>query len=103
MQASGEQSIAYFHWPNGFGSVWINSFFQEESFLYASIIRVSAILMFFLQGCAGFVMMVRQEFQQGIVIRGCAAQVMGFIFGLIGWFLAFYLLAYTLSLSIQMG
>lgn len=77
----------------------VNFIFQERNFLFDLLIRMSTMLMFFLQGCAGFVMMIRREFRQGVIIRGRTAQVMGFIFWMIGWFLALYVLAYSLTVS----
>ena len=73
--------------------------FPEKSFLFDTIIRISAMLMFFLQGCAGFVIMIRKEFRQIIKIRGRAAQVIGFILWMIGWFIVLYIFEYTLHIS----
>ncbi len=74
---------------------------QEINLVHETLIRISTILMFILNGCAGFMMMIRREFPQVVFIRGRAAQIMGFGFWIISWFLALYFLVFTISVTVN--
>jgi len=72
---------------------------QKNSILYDSILRVSGMITFFLLGCAGLVIMIRQEFRQLVIIRGRLAQVAGFILWIINWYLVLAIARYIIVVS----
>lgn len=74
-------------------------FIPEDSFLYDTFVRVAGFEMMFLFGCAGIVIMIRQEFRQVITLRGRAAQTAGFLFWIISWGMTLYILLYIVQVS----
>lgn len=74
-------------------------FISEDSFLYDTLVRVAGFEMMFLFGCAGIVSMIRQEFRQMITLRGRAAQSAGFLFWIVSWGMALYILLYIVKVS----
>lgn len=74
-------------------------FIPEDSFLYDTLVRISGLVMMFLFGCAGIVIMLRQEFRQVITLRGRAAQSAGFLFWIMSWGMALYILLYIVQFT----
>lgn len=74
-------------------------FIAEDSFLFDTLVRIAGFEMMFLFGCAGIVIMIRQEFRQIITLRGRAAQSAGFLFWIMSWGMALYILSYIIQIT----
>jgi hypothetical protein len=79
--------------------VMLRRIIPESNLLFDSLIRISGIIMTFLQGCACLVIIVRREFRQIITIRGRAAQIIGFLLWIVNWGLMIYIFMYEISVN----
>ena len=69
----------------------------EDSFLHDSLIRMSGMILGFLQGCIGIIVIIRQKHLKPKPVSGCFTLLQGFVICLGGWGLAVYALYYQLT------
>ena len=81
--------------------VWVgNHLFIDVSFLSTIYFQITKILFIFILGLSGFIVMVRGELHQIVVIKGKSARIIGFLWcSFCVWIImkTFFLLIQTLS------